>query len=349
MARKKKLLPKDFEDKLKQGDLDALKAVFDTCELDARGGVFKQTALAFAECPDDLARWLVAQGADIHAGDSYGETPLHSRARHWKGQVGILIELGADVNHDADGRATPLQRAADSGHVENVRALLAHGASPDATDRDGHTPLEYALQRCSNTGIEGMAEVAQLLLDAGARPPAKAKELVTQIGERFEFHRSNFNPDYLATTSAALERLYALFDVAPVAPRKMHDGTSPIIATADSWQERHQELWELLVPPKGASATVQGEVIRIAGRITNELDGNGGGNWDGDFRRMADAFLTHVGSGTPLPPAELARAAEAVAEAKRKGDDSWRLCELAVQWVALNPNPMTLPPPAYER
>ena len=35
---KKKLLPKDFDALLKGGDLAALKAVFDTCELDARGG-----------------------------------------------------------------------------------------------------------------------------------------------------------------------------------------------------------------------------------------------------------------------------------------------------------------------
>lgn len=349
MARKKKTLPTDFEEKLKQGDLDTIKAVFDTCEFDARGGVFKQTALAFAECPDDLARWLVAQGADIHAGDSYGETPLHSRASHWRGGVGILIELGADVNHDAGGRATPLQRAADAGHVANVRALLANGARPNATDREDQTPLEYALRRCSNAGIEGMADIAQLLLDAGARLPAEAKDLVKRIGERFEFHRSNFNPDSLDTTSAALERLYTLFDVAPVANRKMHDGISPIVASTGRWQDQHQELWELLVPSSGAAATVQGEVIRIAGRITSELDGNGGINWDSDFRKMADAFLTHVGSGTPLPPDRLAHASEVVAEVKRKGDDPWRLCELAVEWVTLNPAPMKLPAPPYSR
>jgi hypothetical protein len=71
---KKKLLPKDFEALLEKGDIGELKAVFDNCEVDARGGVFKQTALAFNECPDEMARWLVAQGADLSAGNSYGET-----------------------------------------------------------------------------------------------------------------------------------------------------------------------------------------------------------------------------------------------------------------------------------
>lgn len=86
------------------GDIEALKAVFDSCDLNARGGVFKQTALAFVDCPDDLTRWLVEQGADLSAADSYGETPLHARAGHWKGNVDLLIELGADVNDDANGR-----------------------------------------------------------------------------------------------------------------------------------------------------------------------------------------------------------------------------------------------------
>jgi len=66
---KKKTLPKDFEPMLERGSLAELKAVFDVCELDARGGYSKQTALAFDKCPDDLARWLVAQGADLSATD----------------------------------------------------------------------------------------------------------------------------------------------------------------------------------------------------------------------------------------------------------------------------------------
>ena len=56
---KKKLLPKDFEALLIAGDLEALRAVFETCDVNARGGYSKQTALAYHECPDDLAIWLV--------------------------------------------------------------------------------------------------------------------------------------------------------------------------------------------------------------------------------------------------------------------------------------------------
>lgn len=78
MAKKKKTLPKDFGDLIDRKDIAALKSVFDTCELDARGGYGKTTALSFYRIPNELVRWLVAQGADLEAVDtlqSYGIAP----------------------------------------------------------------------------------------------------------------------------------------------------------------------------------------------------------------------------------------------------------------------------------
>ena len=82
------------------------------------------------------------------------------------------------------------------------------------------------------------------------------------------------------------------------------------------WEDQHQELWELLVPSSGAAGTVQGEVVRIAGRIQDELERNGGINWDREYRRMADAFLVHIASGVPLAESLLTEAREIVAECK---------------------------------
>src|SRR5262245_25674222 len=76
---KKKLLPKNFEETLKNRNLKDLKTLFDTHDVNARGGFYKQTALAFPECPDKLTRWLVENGADLDAVDQFGDTPLHSR------------------------------------------------------------------------------------------------------------------------------------------------------------------------------------------------------------------------------------------------------------------------------
>ena len=240
---KNKTLPKDFEALLKEGNLEKLKAVFDKCSIDARGGYSKQTALAFSECPDQLAAWLVANGLSLSLADSYGETPLQARSGHWNGKI---------------------------------RGLLA-------------------------------------------------------------------------ATTEALEHLYRLFDVTPVPRRNMHDGVSPIIARAKRWQDQHQELWELLVSGSGAAQTVQGEVIRISGRIAHEVEGNGGTNWDAQFKQMADAWLTHIKSGNQLSAAEIDEAAELIKEIKGRGGDMERLCELSTVWVALNPLPKVLPKPEYQR
>lgn len=367
----KKLLPKNFEDLLKTGDSSVILDVFKTCDVNARGGVFKRTALAFNALPDDVARWLVANGADIAATDTYGETPLHARAGHWQGRIDILLELGADIRL-ADNRGdTPLHKAASVGNVQTAEILLKHGASIEAVNENGLTPLELALQRCSNAKIRQITNMAELLLNACPRPQsglrsfasrllgrpqeggdrlsAKAKEFVQRIGTDFEFHRAGFNPESRDETSAALDKLYVLFGVPPVPRRSMHDGKSPITAKATTWEDRHRELWDLLVPSSGAAGTIQGEVIRISGRIARELDGNGGINWDTEFKRMADVLLDHLSSGTPLPPAELKEAAKIISEVKRKYGDTARLCEMAVAWVALNPEPMALPVPSYSR
>ena len=69
--RKKTQLPKDFEARLEKCSLEELKILFDTYDVNARGGYRKQSALAFHSCPDELARWLVERGADIGAVDHY--------------------------------------------------------------------------------------------------------------------------------------------------------------------------------------------------------------------------------------------------------------------------------------
>ncbi|MGL4966772.1 MAG: ankyrin repeat domain-containing protein [Inquilinus sp.] len=345
----KKLLPKNFEDLLGTGDLAALKAVFETCEPDARGGYAKQTALAFDACPDELARWLVAAGADLAATDTWGNTPLHTRASSWRGRIEVLLDLGADIDSATASVGTPLHAASASYIVTNVRLLLAREARADAPNKDGLTPLELALRGCSNINLEQMAPLAEALLAAGARKTTRMKGWIEDIGKRFEFQRGNFNPDSVDAASAALDRLYALFDVPPVPRRTLHDGRSPIAVRATRWQEQHQELWELLVPGVGPAATVQGEVIRIAGRISDEFDRNGGANWDADYRSMAEALLGHVRTGHPLPSPHFPEIAGIIAQIRRNADNTGRLAELAVAWVLANPIPVKLEPLPYRR
>lgn len=350
--RKRKTLPKDFAEMLDQATLAALIGVFDSCELEARGGYSKSTALGFYNCPDALVHWLVEQGADINAGDSYQRTPLHHRSSSWKGGVELLLDLGADIEAQDYQGATPLLAAIQSHKPKSVEALIRRGANVHVEHSRGYGLLQIALGSTRNADIVNTAEIAEMLLAAGVPVADTHAAEVERIGREFEFHRASFNPDYLEATDAALARLYTLFNVTPVATRKVHDGASPIVLTQGRWQDQHQALWELLVPSNGAAATLQGEVIRLSGRISREILHNGGANWDAEFKAMLKFLVEQLSSNQALPAAQLEEA-RSVGQALRSGNGDGepcaRLCALAVQWVGGNPQPIALPTPGYNR
>lgn len=339
--KKRKTLPKNFKELLENGALEPLQAVFETCELDATFGSSKETALMLFKCPDDFTRWLVAQGARLDVVDAYGHTPLHAQARSYLADLTVLLRLGADPHANTTSLGTPLHEAVDAKHVKHVDALLAAGAHINVTNKNGLTPLELGLERASNIDLVRLAVIAKKLLDAGAPKTPRMKDAVERLGKNFEFSRAGFARDSVQETSDALAELYALFDVTPVAARAMHDGTSRITVKAKTWQEQHQELWQLLVPSTGAAKTVQGEVTRIAGKIHRELQGNGGANWDGEYRKMCDAFLAHV----PFDADVMKR----IRTGNGSDDDMEELVRASVQWVLTNPKPVSLGPVNYQR
>ncbi|MED3549213.1 hypothetical protein [Cytobacillus praedii] len=351
MGRKKKTLPKNFDELIEAGEISALKEVFTQCELDARGGYSKSTALSFFNIPNELVRWLVEQGADINAGDTYGRTALHKHAISWCGNTELLLELGADIEAIDYQNETPLFAAAGSFKPIAVHTLVAKGANISAQNKMKQTPLEKALAVCRNIDIVSMAKVADILLNAGATVTPAMKDSIKRIGNDFEFHREGFNKEYLNQTDEALLRLYELFEVPPVEKRKTHDGTSSITVSTKRWQAQHHELWSLLVPSKGHANTVQGEVIRITGKVSYEILDNGGINWDNQFRQMLNRLNHYFNLGTPLHPALLQEAKTLVNKLQNGhgSDEPARLCELAVRWVLSNPNPITLEQPDYKR
>lgn len=351
---KRKTLPKNFEDILASASLEELKAVFEKCQLDAYGGYSKCTALGFLDCPDELISWLAEQGLDVDAADNYGGTALWERASMGRAeQMPLLISLGADVNARRAGGVTPLHAAAERGHVEAAQVLIDAGADRLALTSDfGQTPLLFALSRTRNTQIPATAAIAQLLLGLGEPISTQMQSEVERIGKEFERHRENFNPDSVAEVDEGLSRLYELFDVAPAAPRIAYDGSAPIKVDGATWQKRHEQLWELLVPSAGSASTAQGEAIRISGRIASEILGNGGINWDKDFKTMLASLPGLLGRGNALADEGLATA-QKLAKTLRSGNaDSeqiYHLSELVVAWVDINPAPINLGPVSYRR
>ena len=114
-------------------------------------------------------------------------------------------------------------------------------------------------------------------------------------------------------------------------------------------KEEFQSFWDLFVPPKGKAETVQGEVIRIAGRIEYEFLDNGCINWDEDFKKMLDAFLRYVQLGNGFSGDDLSAAELLVHLLKDNGDKGFIddnlttvLCSCAVAWVKQNPEAIPL-------
>ena len=343
MAKKKKTLPANFYELIEAKDLDALKAVFNECELNAYDRrSFNKPTLSFYDVPLELMNWLIAQGADINVKDEYDRTPLHYHAQvNDVERVTLLLEKGADIEAIAEYDETPLHAA---GYYPEVTALLiAKGANVKAKDDMKHNPMEAMLYAVQSIDISKAAKTAELYLKAGLKPTKFAKEQVIRIGEDFEFHREGFNPEYLEQTDSALQQLYKLFDVPPVPRRIQHDGKSPIVLTGETWEKRYEQAWELLVPSSGRASTVQGEVVRIAGKVNDELLRNAMGNWNKEYQKMLNAISGYLQQGNSLSDSELTEVADIQKHIlEDDGTGSHRLCELATLWVTKNPEPMAL-------
>lgn len=359
MASKRKTLPNDFDKTIKTGTTEDLIKIMNKCMPNAVGGYNKYNVFGFPGISEEFARWLLEYGTDINMQDSFGYTPLHHQAMrfHNREQVELYIELGADLEIQSTNNGGPLHGAADHGCADNLKLLIEKGADINSRTNSrnpegGYTALEFALSRCRGADITEKIDAVELLIRAGVPVSDKVKQDVKRIGEGIEFHRSSFPEDRVAVIDDAIQRLYDLTGVMPVARRRLHDGVSPIMVTAQTWQEQYQELWDYLVLSMGACQTVQGEVIRVSGRVNEELIGTGGANWDADYRLMLDCLQKYFVMGNSLDQDFLGEAEELIARAKECAVDELslqRLAQLCVEWVLKNPRPIAMKRPPYRR
>ncbi|XP_048884162.1 ankyrin repeat and KH domain-containing protein 1-like isoform X4 [Brienomyrus brachyistius] len=154
-----------------------------------------ESPLTLAACGGhvELAALLIERGANLEEVNDEGYTPLMEAAREGHEEmVALLLAQGANINAQTEetqetaltlaccggflevadflikagadielGCSTPLMEAAQEGHLELVKYLLAAGANYHATTATGDTALTYA---CEN----GHTDVADVLLQAGA-------------------------------------------------------------------------------------------------------------------------------------------------------------------------------------
>ncbi len=92
--------------------------------------------------------------------------------------VRLLLEKGAQVNHQGKGGSTALHRAANEAKADVVRLLLQHGADPNITNAKNETPLHRAI---SGQGNRENIEVIKLLVQSRAKLNIPNHEGVTPV------------------------------------------------------------------------------------------------------------------------------------------------------------------------
>lgn len=353
MAKKRKTLPDNLQEIIDSKDIELFREVFDKCEISATDrGKTTTNVFTYKNLTVDHLLFLIENGIDVNADSGFGLTPAAFLADDIE-LLKCLIEHGADIDHSVPtsygNGNNALFHCAVTYKAQAVDNLIACGAAPEPRGGwDNNTALDEALRCCRGIDIANMVRIARVLLSAGAKSSDKTNELVKKIGEDFEFHRSAFNPESVDEVSNALDELYEIFQVEPVPRRVVYDGKTPISVNSDTWQKQFDELWNLLVPGSGHAATVQGEVIRIIGKITYEILDNGGINWDDEYRNLVNALCEYfeMCSGKTAE-----RACLLAKRISSRSDQStlYSLAELAVKWVLDNNQPIPLNEVNYKR
>jgi ankyrin repeat protein len=112
-------------------------------------------------------RSLVSQKADVNAPQADGSTALHWIVRADDLETAdVLIRAGASVDAANRRGITPLDLACVNGSAAMIRKLLDAGTNPNATHPDGQTPL-------MTTARTGNPDAVRVLLDKGAAVNAK--------------------------------------------------------------------------------------------------------------------------------------------------------------------------------
>ena len=105
----------------------------------------------------EVVQQLLAAGAPVNHN---GWTPLiYAAARNRTDIARLLIAKGAELNAAADNGTTALMMAAREGHLQMLLLLLEHGANAKHVSPEGHSALSLAQDR-SHRGIEGVLRKA---------------------------------------------------------------------------------------------------------------------------------------------------------------------------------------------
>jgi len=142
----------------------------------------------------EVVTTLMQLGADVHAINARGNTPLHLAST--AATVTLLLEAGADLHRRNNDSNTPLYQAIHEGHASAVTALVQAGALPDASDGEWWTTLFVV---ALTGGEEAMTEFI-----------AASEELTRRMDENGHFARTAVQLAELSTHDRRQEVIDAL-------------------------------------------------------------------------------------------------------------------------------------------
>ncbi|XP_068167527.1 putative palmitoyltransferase ZDHHC13 isoform X2 [Antennarius striatus] len=119
-----------------------------------------------------IAAYLMAKGQEVDGPDSNGQTPLMLAAQKIIGPepTNFLLKNNASVNAvDKLNRNTPLHCAVLAGNVDAAHILLEAGASVDAENANGHTPIDLAHQVHSPLLVHMLTHIKQERIQSSSR------------------------------------------------------------------------------------------------------------------------------------------------------------------------------------
>ncbi|WP_348262443.1 hypothetical protein P8935_21925 [Telmatobacter sp. DSM 110680] len=113
-----------------------------------------------------------------------------------------------------------------------------------------------------------------------------------------------------------------------------------------TWQAEFKRLWKELVPLQGQAATVQGEVIRAVGRLSDEAYRNGNCNFRKGHRMLCQFLRANLEDPDVFSATEISEIdnwIDRILDAKNpdlSGSTSpyYRLTERAVKWCQSKPD-----------
>ncbi len=167
---------------------------------------------------------------------------------------------------------------------------------------------------------------------------------ILRKGQSHEFYKMNIEDEnLLKERNANMKRLYEIFDVEPVPEKEMITENSLIKVKSTEWRKQYSELWDLLVPGAGRAEFVQGEAIRLVGKLSYEVIDMGCCNWDDDFKKLPEAYLLLISYGEKLDDKEYENVKSIMNDIKKLDDDDFNyIAEITVKWILKNPVPVKL-------